>query len=404
MGAEEAVVTLAAMERGADDHDAFPGDEEPFAAHPPEPQARAWRHPSELTGPATAPGPQTRLPRRHLGDRRAAPAVAAAIAAVLVLGALGVVAYVDRERGREEVADLTVAPGGAARTTSELLDAVAPGVLAVIVIDASGTRRASGVCVRRDGDVLTSAAVVGTAPERVEIVTADGVHLDAALAGSDLATGLALLTVDRPIAAATLSGAAVETGDDVWVVAAPAREGTSAWFGRGRVQATDAMHAGREGPTWYGLLEADVTLPGHGLGSALADERGRVVGVVVAATPEAPAVVVPVDVATDVAAQLRSSGAASHGALGLQGVDTPYGPFVTGVADGGSAASGGLQAGDVIVAVGGHEVTTMAEVTALVRSREPGSRMTVTVRRGEETHQLGVALSDTARRGLTARP
>ena len=46
----------------------------------------------------------------------------------------------------------------------------------------------------------------------------------------------------------------------------------------------------------------------------------------------------------------------------------------------------GLQAGDVVTAVGDRPVTTSTELTAAVRSKAPGDKVTLTVRRGERQH------------------
>jgi putative serine protease PepD len=65
------------------------------------------------------------------------------------------------------------------------------------------------------------------------------------------------------------------------------------------------------------------------------------------------------------------------------------------VQPGTSAADAGLQAGDVVTAVGDRVVTTSTELTAAVRSAAPGDEVTLTVRRGQDTQQVDVTLGAT---------
>jgi putative serine protease PepD len=56
------------------------------------------------------------------------------------------------------------------------------------------------------------------------------------------------------------------------------------------------------------------------------------------------------------------------------------------------AADAGLEAGDVVTAVGDRVVTTSTELTAAVRSAAPGDEVTLTVRRGQDSQQVDVTL------------
>jgi S1-C subfamily serine protease len=60
------------------------------------------------------------------------------------------------------------------------------------------------------------------------------------------------------------------------------------------------------------------------------------------------------------------------------------GAYVGKVSAGGAAEQGGLQSGDVIVAVGGRSVQNAAELEALVARLRPGLQLPVRYVRGEQ--------------------
>ena len=57
-------------------------------------------------------------------------------------------------------------------------------------------------------------------------------------------------------------------------------------------------------------------------------------------------------------------------------------------------ATAGLRAGDVVTAVGDRPVTSSTELTAAVRSSAPGDKVTLTVRRDDETATVDVTLGE----------
>ena len=83
------------------------------------------------------------------------------------------------------------------------------------------------------------------------------------------------------------------------------------------------------------------------------------------------------------------------GFLGISGTDPTTGrpgALVTEVVDGGPAEAGGLESGDLIVAVNGEAVPGMTELAAKVRLSSPGAVIDVDVIRDGEIQTLQVTL------------
>ena len=141
---------------------------------------------------------------------------------------------------------------------------------------------------------------------------------------------------------------------------------------------------------------------------------------------------VPIDVAINVKEQLLKTGHVTRGRLGLMiqdvsqgladsfGLKKPEGALlVSSVDEGGPAARAGIQPGDVILKIDGHDITRSTDLPSQVAAMKPGStamldvwhqgsvkEITVTV--GElEDHVVASAndgASDHGRLGLVVRP
>jgi S1-C subfamily serine protease len=102
---------------------------------------------------------------------------------------------------------------------------------------------------------------------------------------------------------------------------------------------------------------------------------------------------VPIETALSIADDLRSHGYASHGALGINGIDAAAGPTVTAVVAGGPAQRAGVLVGDVVESVDEHEVDSIEEVMAVVRHDAPGQPIVVKLRRGSRHITMNATLA-----------
>lgn len=367
---------------------------------PPHPDDRLWRHPSEMrahpiapvqgAGPRSGP-PQIATPR---GDhRRARPwgALVAAGTAGAVLAGVGVAVFgvgervVERPVTERVALDPTASALGGPPTeaTEAARQRTAPTVVRVEPVTSESAPVGSGVVVRDDGIVITSAALVAAGALPVVRLT-DGTTPRVELVGIDTTTGLAVLDLSgrgyTPSILAT--GEELVAGQPVSALVA----------GSPGVVTADGLIGDAEryvGPLGTALdgveIEGDADV--SALGGPVIDARGAVLGVTTAVTSGEAWYVAPVAVADRVADELLTSGVARHCWLGIEGTepgaDSPAasGTLVASVVTDSPAALGGIRPGDVVVALDDEEVTGMADLMVRLRAHSPGDRVEVTVAR-----------------------
>jgi putative serine protease PepD len=369
-----------------DDHD----DEGPedFSA-PPHPLDRLWRHPSELPAMGTVAAPPRRPRTRTTVFIAVAAAGVGAVATVAVLAAFGMLESQVKEvpqLERVQVADAAVA---------RLAANISPSIVTISAVAPDGIRRGSGVCVRHDGDILTSDHLVRDALS-VSVTTSDGMTHTATVHGHDPVTDLALVHVDGALPAAPVAEDSVRPGDTVLIIGAADAGGSTPWIGDGIVASVSESVSQLGGPSMDGLIATNASPGREGVGGALLDRSGDVAGIVLSPISGDPTTyAVPMTVAAPVADELSIRGVATHGWLGVQGSDTNFGPMVRTMSPLGPAAVAGIRAGDVIVSISGLPVDTVGDVAAAIRWYRPGAAVVVKVRRNDQLVNLTVHLGGT---------
>ncbi len=366
----------------------------------PHPLDRLWMHPSELS-PFVAAATTTRTKPVWTTTL-----VAGAAGAILTLAALGAIGALGGSS--DHAGDSNAVPTSTPIATAKAVAvAVAHSVVAVSAHDRNRTRRGSGVCMQRPGEILTSARLVGNAT-KIDVTTADGVVHHARVIGRDATTDLALLGFDitttsaktAPLTSAipaSFASTAPEAGDTAWVVGAPRPGDSSPWMSSGLVASTDSLVTFASGPTTSGLLETAAASSPASSGGALVDRAGDITGIVLAPVGgDRMTYAVPISTALSIATSLRTLGYAPHGTLGINGIDASDGPTVTQVFAEGPADRAGVQAGDIVEAVDGHEVYSMGDVMALVRHDRPGQPLELELLRGSATIHLEAMLAGVA--------
>jgi serine protease DegS len=263
----------------------------------------------------------------------------------------------------------------------------------------------SGVIVDRHGHVLTNNHVIAGASE-IRAVLSDGRDLPAMIVGTDPETDLAILQVageDLPVA--TLGDSdRLRVGDVVMAIGNP--------FGVGRTVTLGIVSAtGRDelGITDFeNFIQTDAAINPGNSGGALIDASGEVVGINTAIFSDSGGshgigFAIPIQVASEVLAQIARNGRVIRGWLGISGQNlTPMlaeslglafrpGILVSGVLQDGPGDLAGLQPGDLIVAVDDEAVTGAQAMLRRVAGHPPGSPISLTiVRDGAESTRIAV--------------
>jgi S1-C subfamily serine protease len=377
------------------------GDDEPTLGGPPHPMDRIWRHPSEL--PSITDRPARTRPRLSPVRLRSilTPLGAGAVGALLTVVVLSAAGAFDQHsvtgaENRPTAAGHTIDPA------STVAARVAPAIVAVRVLGASGSRTGSGVCIRHAGQVLTSARLIDGAT-RIELVQSDGTVRIAHVMGTDPASDLALLSTDGDLAAADLATpGSLKVGDSVYAVGADST-GTP-WVSAGIVSSLDTRVANGS-TTMTGLIQSSAATEPAVAGGALLDASGRVAGIVMTPLQGQLATIVPIRLASRVADDLRANGYVDHGWLGLSGKISKRNQLVvTAIAPNGPSAHAGIEVGDVIVNADSQPITTMAELMAAARGHWPGQRISLELTRDHSDWTVAVLLANMPAATTTSTP
>jgi S1-C subfamily serine protease len=251
----------------------------------------------------------------------------------------------------------------------------------------------SAVALTPDGYLLTSAHVVDRSTRGGRATFADGREERFSVVGRDPLSDLAVLRVEgQPLEAAMLGRAEdLRVGQLVVAIGNPHGLGGSVTAGvvsaLGRSLPARSRRAGR---IIDNVIQTDASLNPGSSGGALADSRGRVVGVSTAVAGVGLGLAVPINDSTQrVIHDLIRDGRVRRAYLGIAGGPRPVPPKDRGragaercvevveVVEGSPAALAGIRAEDLILAVDGAQVTRVEDLQRLMVADLIGVPVTV---------------------------
>lgn len=289
---------------------------------------------------------------------------------------------------------------------------VGPAVAQIAVRQGQRQGAGSGVVVAPDGLVLTNSHVVHGA-EKFSVSVPDGRRFGARLVGEDPDTDLALLRIehDALLAAAELGdSAALRPGQLAVAIGNPL--GFENSVTAGVVSATGRSMRGPAGRWIEDVIQTDAALNPGNSGGALVDSAGRVIGInsAVIAGAQGICFAIAANTARHVLGQLVRFGRVRRAFLGLSaqgtplprrlalrhGIDQARGAQVMEVQKGGPAASARIEAGDLLVSIGGVPIEGPDALLRYLTAERVGERVEAVLLRGDSRLTLAVVPAERA--------
>ena len=294
----------------------------------------------------------------------------------------------------------------------EIYDLVSPAVVGInTYLDELEYGWGTGVVFTADGYIITNTHVIQGC-DAAKVMFADGSEYEAMLVGADVASDIAVLYIegeDLPYAEFGQSDE-LKVGDEAIAIGNPLGQAYTGTMTNGIISAIDRS-IDYDGHSMT-LLQTNAALNEGNSGGPLINACGQVIGITnmkimntYNAAVEGIGFAIPSSVVKQVADQLMETGIVpgeptigiiagqvGEEAMALYGL--PSGVYVTSVSEGSDALEKGMQAGDVITAVNGVTITSVAEINRIKEGLEVGDTIVLTIYRDGETFDLEIALVD----------
>lgn len=281
----------------------------------------------------------------------------------------------------------------------------------------------SGFIISKDGYILTNNHVVDGAKEIV-VRFSDRRELVATLVGQDSRADLAVLKVeaDEPLPTVEIGRSeTLKVGS--WVLAIGSPFGFDYSVTAGIVSAKGRSLPTDQNENYVPYIQTDVAINPGNSGGPLFNLEGKVVGINAQIYSNSGGFMgvsfaIPIDVAMEVADQLRSEGRVSRGWLGVMiqevnrdlaesfGLERPHGALISKVFNDTPAATGGLREGDIITTFNGRSIERSSELPQLVGRVRAGAVAELQLMRDGEKMELELKvgeLADLAQDGQSAK-
>ncbi len=273
-----------------------------------------------------------------------------------------------------------------------------------------GVSSGSGFIFTENGYIVTNCHVVegGSA---FTVTTYDDEEYEAQLIGYDENNDVALLKIEAEgLPAVTIGDSdALSVGDMVTAIGNPLGTLTS-------TQTVGYVSAKDRSVTTDGsiinMIQTDAAINSGNSGGPLFNMYGEVVGITSAkysgttssgASIEGISFAIPINDVLGMIEDLAEFGYIKGAYLGVtvRNMDSsvtqygiPVGAYVDSVAPGYCAEKAGIQAGDVIIRLGGYDVGSITDLTRALRKYEAGDTVIVEVFRAGQTQQISVVLDE----------
>ncbi|TET71629.1 MAG: PDZ domain-containing protein [Candidatus Aminicenantes bacterium] len=313
---------------------------------------------------------------------------------------------------------LKAEPTTASGSEKEIADITKRVFPSVVKVEARNRTRkvATGVIINKDGYIVTT-ALISPRDEEFFVTTSDGRRIEAEFLGMDSETHLALIRVKEKNLTPITMGKTDDLSPGSWIGVISISLENAPAVTQGIVSSIGQDSLGQES------LRLNVwVVPGMS-GSPVVDGKGHMVGLLrgiysdtkpvvfefrekeivgsgyVFSRAEAPssgmALAVPVHVVQNVSAQIKEKGKVERGWLGVRIIVNEDGEIeISNIEDESPAELAKLKRGDIILQIGGKDVSNRQMLRNEIRMRRPGESVTIKIERKGKTEEIKVRLGE----------
>lgn len=274
----------------------------------------------------------------------------------------------------------------------------------------------SGFIISTDGYILTNAHVVDSA-DKITVKLTDQREYKAKVIGADRRTDVALIKIEATGLPKINQGdpASLKVGEWVLAIGSP--------FGfDNSVTAGIVSGKGRslQQENFVPFIQTDVAINPGNSGGPLFNMKGEVIGINSQIYSRSGGYMglsfaIPIDVAMEVANQLRSSGKVTRGRMGVIiqdvtkalaesfGMHGNAGALISSVEKGGPADKAGIEPSDIILKFDNKVINTSRDLPRIVAGTRPGSKVTVQLWRKGATKEVMLVVGEMPSDGRNVR-
>lgn len=271
----------------------------------------------------------------------------------------------------------------------------------------------SGVIISTDGYIVTNNHVVEGADE-LTVTLNDNREYSATIIGTDKTTDLALIKINAKDLTALPIGDSDKLKVGEWVLAVGNPFNLNSTVTAGIVSAK-ARSLGANGVESF--IQTDAAINAGNSGGALVNTKGELVGINAMLYSQTGSYsgygfAIPTTIMNKVVSDIKTYGQVQRALLGITGTDARKwidaqkaqdkevdlgvndGVYVNSVEPDGAGADAGLEEGDVITAVDGKKVTSMAMLQEIMATKRPGDKVTISFVHKKKTKSATVTLKN----------
>ena len=271
--------------------------------------------------------------------------------------------------------------------------------------NATSANFGSGFIISPDGYILTNTHVI-KGMTNIKVTLNDKRQYPAKLIGQDEKSDVALLKIEAKNLPTVKIGNPDELRSGEWVAAIGAPFGFENSVTSGIVSAKNRT---LPDDGYMPFIQTDVAINPGNSGGPLFNLKGQVVGINSQIYSRSGGFMgisfaIPINVAMNVADQLKATGKVERGQLGVViqevsydlaktfGLDKATGALVAKVLAGSPAERGGLKVGDIIRSVNGNEVRSSSDLPMTISSLKPNQTVKLGVWRKGQMHEMEIKL------------